>query len=62
MIPIFNIQYEGEIMIVAAIGIALASLKAFKGWGKILALVLTGVLFTVGLTRSTFLGGMGGES
>ncbi len=49
-------------MMVAAVGIALAMLKALKGWGKIIALVLCGVLFTVGLTRSTFLGGMGGET
>lgn len=63
MIPEINIPYQGEIMMAGAIVGILFGLKGLKGWFRIIALILCGVLFSVGLLRSQFLGGLtlGGE-
>lgn len=62
MIPSLPIPYEGEVLMVGSVVGALIMLKSLKGWAKIIMLILMGVVFTVGLTRSTFLGGIGGEA
>ena len=62
LIPTLPIPYEGEVLMVGAIVGVLIFLKTLSGWAKIIALILLGVVFTVGLTRSTFVGGMGGET
>ena len=62
MIPTLGIPYEGELMMVAGIGGAIVLGKSLKGWGKIFALIICGVIFGAGLLKSTFLsGGIGGE-